>query len=358
MTATCGILTTLTRRSPRHDLLGGTPKSPESTATTRTILANSWDVQNAESLRRTLAWLRDEGHRKGHAASPNDGLGPRGLLAWDLCRLVAVAGWGFVADYISEDEAWSYVAPAAAVLQRSYQSWEDLGQAYVKAAYVWNPGAGADCAPRCQALLQDPQSPWRTVPWTTDLGAITAPGSQPAANLAAGTVNLGGGHQLQVKVGGMTPGNYVKAQVSSMIWGWIIGGIILLVAVLFLGGLGLYVYMQSKGSHTASAGTWDGKSPFTCAGDDNFTLSGVTASVSGTAITARGNCHLALTGVSISAAVGIDATGNAHVTMNGGSITASTSSVVASGAAQVHCTGTKVSGRSKASGAAKVTGAN
>ena len=74
MAATCAILTTLTRRAPRHDLLGGTEKSPESTATTRTILANSWDVQNAESLRSTLAWLRDVGHRAGHTPSPTDGL--------------------------------------------------------------------------------------------------------------------------------------------------------------------------------------------------------------------------------------------------------------------------------------------
>ena len=44
--------------------------------------------------------------------------------------------------------------------------------------------------------------------------------------------------------------------------------------------------------------------------------------------------------------------------MTGGSITATTSSVVAAGAAQVSCTGTKVSGKSKAAGGAKITGAN
>src|SRR6202000_2382930 len=107
------ILTTLTRRAPRHDLLGGTEKSPESTTTTRTVLANSWGVRDAESLRKTLTWLRQEGHRVGHRASPDDGLGPQGLLAWDLARLVAVAGWGYVADYISEEEAWAAIGPAA-----------------------------------------------------------------------------------------------------------------------------------------------------------------------------------------------------------------------------------------------------
>jgi len=360
MTATCGILTTLTRREPRHDLLGGTVKSPESTTTTRTILANSWDVRDASSLRKTLAWLRDGGHRAGHPPSPNDGLGPQGLLAWDLARLVAVAGWGYVADYISEEEAWSFIGPAAATLQRSYQSWEDLGQAYVKGAYTWDAAAGADCANRCQALLQDPASPWRTVPWGTELGYAPLAAPQ-AVNLDAGTVKLGGGYQLQVKIGGKTPGNYVKNQVSSMIWGWVIGGIILVLAVLILGGIGVYAYMNrnaTSGAAANAAAKWDGKTPFTCAGNDDLTLSGVTANVSGTAITARGNCHLTLTGVNITAAVGIDAGGTAKVTMTGGSINATTSSVVAAGGAQVSCTGTKVSGKSKASGGAKITGAN
>ena len=44
--------------------------------------------------------------------------------------------------------------------------------------------------------------------------------------------------------------------------------------------------------------------------------------------------------------------------MTGGSITATTSSVVASAAAKVDCVGTKVTGKSKVSNAAKVTGAN
>ena len=44
--------------------------------------------------------------------------------------------------------------------------------------------------------------------------------------------------------------------------------------------------------------------------------------------------------------------------MTGGSIKATTNSVVASAAAKVDCVGTTVTGKSKASGAAKVTGAN
>jgi hypothetical protein len=367
MAATCAILTTLTRRAPRHDLLGGTEKSPASTATTRTILANSWDVHSTESLRSTLAWLRDVGHRAGHTPSPTDGLGPGGLLAWDLCRLVSVAGWGYVADYISEDEAWSAIAPAAATLQRTYVSWADLGQAYTRGAYKWDQAAGADCATRTQALLQDASSPWRTLPWSTDLGAAplgAAPlGAPPAVNLAAGTVNVGD-HQLRVKINHQAPGDYLKRQVenqvSGAIWSGIIGVVIVVVAILLLGGIGLYVYLNrdAKSPATATAAKWNGKTPFTCDGNDQLTLTGVTANLSGTAVTARGNCQLTLSGVNLTAGVGIDASANAKVIVTGGSITASANSVVASGNATVSCTGTKVSGKSKASGGAKVTGAN
>jgi hypothetical protein len=360
MNGTYAILTTLTRRAPRFDQLGGTPKTPESTTITRTILANSWDIQNPEKLRSTLAWLRKEGHRAGRPPSPNDNLGPRGLLAWDLVRVIAVAGWGYVADYISEDEAWSHIGPAAVQLRQAYQSWEDLQQAYVNGAFAWDASAGPDCQQKYQQIMADPSSPWRAVPWATDLGTWSEPSAPSPLNVAAGTLDVGGG-QIRLKIDGKTPENFVKDKVSSMIWGWVIGGVILIVALIGLGGLGLYVYLTSKSppsSASAKAGKWDGKTTFECGGNDVITLSGVTATVSGTAVKAMGNCQLTLTGVSITAAVGIDASGNAKVNMAGGSINATTNSAVATAGAHVTCVGTKVTGKSKASGAATVTGAN
>jgi Protein of unknown function (DUF1266) len=357
MNGTCAILTTMTRRSPRFDLLGGTVKTPESIKITQTILANSWGVNDAASLRSTLTGLRDHGDRTGYAPNPNDGLGPRGLLAWDYVRLIAVAGWGFAADYVPEAEAWSFIWPAAVHLKQAYASWDELGQAYVKGVFAWDQGAGADAEQRFQRLIQEPDSPWRTVPWNVDLAAPSP------VNLAAGTLSVGG-QQLGVRVDGLTPGNYLKARASSMIWGWIIGAFILFVMAIVAGGVGFYVYRESKKTGVGAApavsvaAKWDGKSTFECGANDAVTLTGITASVSGTAIKASCNCQLTLSGVSITAGVGIDASANAKVTMTGGSLTASTSSVVAAGNAHVTFTGTKVSGKSKTSGLAKVTGAN
>jgi hypothetical protein len=183
---------------------------------------------------------------------------------------------------------------------------------------------------------------------------------QPQHNLGAGTFDMGGGAQLEVQIDGKSPENFVKDKASQMIWGWIIGAIIIVVMLLTLGGFGIYVYMQAKSGTTSSAGgkaaagAWNGKSTFECSGNDVVSLTGVKATAG---VKASGNCQLSMVGVSITAPVGIEAAGASKVTMTGGSITASQSSVVASAAAHVDLVGTTVTGKSKVSGAAKVTGA-
>ena len=188
-----------------------------------------------------------------------------------------------------------------------------------------------------------------------------APQQQPQHNMAAGTFDMGGGHQLEVQINGKTPEGYLKDKASSMIWGWIIGAVIIGIMVLTGIGFGIYIYVAAKdtsspagAAKTAAAAKWDGKTTFECGGNDIVALNGVTATAG---VKAAGNCQLTMTGVNITAPVAIEAGANAKVIMTGGSITASTSSVVASGSARVDLVGTKVSGKSKTSAAAKVTGA-
>ncbi|MBX3230413.1 MAG: hypothetical protein KF837_24030 [Labilithrix sp.] len=185
---------------------------------------------------------------------------------------------------------------------------------------------------------------------------------QPNHNVGAGQFDLGGGHQLRVKINGQTPENYVKNRVSSMVWGWIIGLIVLALIVLGGIGLGIYIYFQAKDGGSspvaaqkqAQAAAWDGKTPLTCSGVDAIAVSNVTATAG---VVASGNCQVTLANVSITAPIAIEASANAKVTMTGGSITASTNSVVASANATVTLTGTKVTGKSKKNGNAKITGA-
>jgi len=188
-----------------------------------------------------------------------------------------------------------------------------------------------------------------------------APGpAAPRNDMAAGTFDMGDGHQLRVKINGKTPENFLKDKASSMIWGWIIGAVIIGIMVLTGVGFGIYIYVVAKqpsagaSAKSAAAAGWDGKSTFECSGGDIVAISGVTATAG---VKASGSCQLTLTGVNITAPVGIEASAGAKVTMTGGSITASTNSVVASAAAHVDLVGTKVTGKAKTSGAAKVTGA-
>jgi len=186
----------------------------------------------------------------------------------------------------------------------------------------------------------------------------------PQHDAGQGRFDLGDGFQLRVKVNGQTPENYMKNKASSMIWGWIIGAVILGIILITFVGIGIYVYVAAKdtsspvdGKAQAAASSWDGKSTLVCKGNDVMTVTGVTASVSDTGVRAEGNCQLTLVNVKITAPVGIDAAANAKVTMTGGSITSSTNSVVAGAAAKVTLTGTNVTGKSKKSGAAVITGA-
>lgn len=158
-----------------------------------------------------------------------------------------------------------------------------------------------------------------------------------------------------------------KNKVSSFIWGLVIGGIILtLIAGVFV-GVGVYVYIQAKNSGAsasggAAAGTpktvaWDGKSEYSCGGNDIVVLEGVTANLtSGSAVSVAGNCHVTLKNCHITAPVAIDASGNGQVTIEGGEVKGTDSAIKAAGLSKIDVSGAKVTGKVDKQGLAKVTG--
>jgi hypothetical protein len=103
--------------------------------------------------------------------------GARGLLAWDAGRLVNLAGWGFVAGLLAEEEAWTYILPMAQAAQRSYASWEELGKHYLLGREFWSGEWEGAVARAHLAMLDRADSPWRQLPWGLDLNAhgIAAP---------------------------------------------------------------------------------------------------------------------------------------------------------------------------------------
>jgi hypothetical protein len=381
--ATAAVLTVMTRRMPRHDLLGGAEKSPDSERTTRTILANSWGIESREKLLETLTWLSTEGHQAKYGEareiflSPgdrdgeevaffvkhNDPLGERGLTAWDQVRLIAVAGWGYLAGFISEQEAWDFVTPAAKTLQRTYKSWNELGQAYYLGTVWWNEEAGSGCKRIVDQLLGSPTSLWRLIPWSLDLDMRDDTGKvnvhlRRAASFGVGYLAMGA--VMVALIGGVlfTVGRSMFKDVHQAV-----SDISNAVKDSPTPSSSDATTPDKPGAHpslTANAKVshgWDGKSPLNCGGTTELKIENVQASLSaGPAVIAGGNCQLTLKGVSLRAPVVLQVMGNARVTLEDCEIHGTTSAISASGNGQVTLQGSHIDGPINKSGAAQVSG--
>jgi hypothetical protein len=232
-------------------------------------------------------------------------------------------------------------------------------------------GQHARCM-RCLTLFQmGPQGPTQVQVQAPGGGQNQEFENMMAQNLGFGPPPPGAGRHnipdmrvgdmnVRVKINGMTPENYAKDKVSSMVWGWIIGAIVIVLLIIGGGILGIYVWYQAKSSGTASvptktpeAATWDGKTTFKCDGNDAVALKNVKATAG---VEADGNCKLTIDNCTITAPVGLTTDGNARVTMTGGSIT-STTAIKAMGISNITLSGTTVKGKVVKDTMGKVIGA-
>lgn len=191
----------------RHDLLGGEFRNAENIESRRMMLSSWWSIESREDLLETLAWLKDEGHRKEFsetgemlftltpeevatcvARAQDDEellhqfelvrefyprLGSKSLMAWDLGRYIALCRWGYLVGYFSEDEAWARIMPAARMLRQHFSSWGEMADNYLLGREYWSynitKANGAQYRQVVSKLLRDPSSPWCQCPWGTDL---------------------------------------------------------------------------------------------------------------------------------------------------------------------------------------------
>ncbi|MGV8118638.1 MAG: DUF1266 domain-containing protein [Candidatus Xenobiia bacterium LiM19] len=192
----------------RHDLLGGRPLNSTQKQRSQEVLRQYWDIKNGKDAFTTLEWLRTQGHSgeykeiaglikisdpslltdqvlisKGidqdtisqlrFVQKHSRNLEGRNLTAWDMCRLINVAGWCYNAGYITEQEAWGRIRPAAMILQRTYSSWQDMGRNYLLGRQFWQPELYQSEASLFEGVVRklcsDPSSPWVRIPWQTNL---------------------------------------------------------------------------------------------------------------------------------------------------------------------------------------------
>ena len=99
----------------------------------------------------------------------------RSGMAWDACRYVNLVNWGFEAEYLTADEAWDLLLPAARELQPHFSSWREMSDNFLDGRAVWNNGPSPQYAACTQLLLNpnEPESVWNEIPWKTDLGPAT-----------------------------------------------------------------------------------------------------------------------------------------------------------------------------------------
>jgi len=151
------------------------PKTTSGRVWAQEDLREWWGVQTHQQAIDMLQWLQDSGHREGYQEKDTrprrKGERRTRYLAWDYCRLVWVAGTSYVAGYLTEEEAWQKIMPAARTIQGSYSSWREMGEDYLRGREIWNHGRD----PRLDYIFQlltnpdDPNSPWNKNSWNTDL---------------------------------------------------------------------------------------------------------------------------------------------------------------------------------------------
>jgi hypothetical protein len=142
----------------RHDLLSGAVG--DISENRRAALERTWGVTSRDQLLGVFQELiQDDSDRI--------------KIGWNFPRLINLARWGYAAGYLTEEEAWNFIMPAAERIQKTFGSWQEMGQVYLDARarlYSNSLGSRRQAEYAYRELLRDQDSPWRKYPWNLDLG--------------------------------------------------------------------------------------------------------------------------------------------------------------------------------------------
>ena len=188
------------------DMLGGWAATPANAELIKPGLERWWGIHNRDELLDEIMQLEQFGHRAEferlgqlHEALGNKEykkalslsevndlfntergnfaklyypqLKQKSLLAFDLVRVVNLSREGYLANYISEDEAWFHIMAAADRLQQTYHSWRDLSDNYLLGRQFWgrNKDGQAEFATTLQCVHDLPDGPWQLNSWKMPL---------------------------------------------------------------------------------------------------------------------------------------------------------------------------------------------
>ncbi|MCL2254766.1 MAG: DUF1266 domain-containing protein, partial [Lachnospiraceae bacterium] len=150
-------------------IFGMREKNIQNTLSERSELIESWSCNNREDLIATIKRMTDAGHNEkfielaGYlsflsnkqldeliAESDYEGAnkiritlelskkwGTRGIKAWDLFRMLHLASWGYVADYLTMQEAYDLSVPVIEQLLGYFYSWDEAYENYLDGYAFW-----------------------------------------------------------------------------------------------------------------------------------------------------------------------------------------------------------------------------
>lgn len=156
-------------RSESPEIFGAGPRSSQTVERCKNTLdGSSWNIPDREDLARTVLSMTLYGHDStfremaedvkartqteretisaASSAWPSymweyteyvdEKWGDRGIMAWDLFRMANLVQWGYVAGYVTYEEALALLEPAATILCENFSSWDEAYENYLD-GYNW-----------------------------------------------------------------------------------------------------------------------------------------------------------------------------------------------------------------------------
>lgn len=89
----------------------------------------------------------------------------RGILAWDMAKMISVARISFDAELISEEDAWKYIDNAYTQCQNAFSDWSEVAKSYAigEAMKKGLDGSYAITLNHITDMLKEESSPWKQV---------------------------------------------------------------------------------------------------------------------------------------------------------------------------------------------------
>lgn len=89
-----------------------------------------------------------------------------GILAWDAARYIQLIRLCFVAEYLSDNEAWAEILKLAPLVEGRFGSWMEFSQSFLIGRTFWSGSEDPVVKSSCERLLGHPASPWQFIEWT------------------------------------------------------------------------------------------------------------------------------------------------------------------------------------------------